>query len=264
MKKIGFVIVLTVLSHFIAFGQNQDNFEFIINGCGDNQTITILRYTGTARNICIPDRINGIPVTVIGDYAFQMRNGENRPRIIGNSIIITNSPISQIFEIGLFSVVIPNTVKVIGEGAFANNLLKSIEIPDSVIEIKSGAFSWNQLTHVEIPNSIKEIQPNVFRNNPLISVTIPDSVIWIHSSAFHSHIDWIRSSAFFGNRDNVIIPEKIIIGKSAKIWTSYAGEIKYESISQDIMNGFADYYYQNDKKRGCYTFSNAMWNYSEL
>jgi hypothetical protein len=36
-----------------------------------NYAVTITGYTGSATNIVIPGTINGLPVTAIGDYAFE-------------------------------------------------------------------------------------------------------------------------------------------------------------------------------------------------
>ena len=42
--------------------------------------------------------------------------------------------------LGITSVIIPNTVKIIGEGAFRHNNLTRVTIPNSVTSIGSGAF----------------------------------------------------------------------------------------------------------------------------
>ncbi len=112
----------------------------------------------------------------------------------------------------LTSVVIPDSVAAIGDGAFSwcaklttitlsEGLisigdkafyecweLTCVTIPDSVTEIGNYAFSDCQaLTSVTIGNSVTELKRCVFSDcKKLIAITIPDSVITIESSAFHS------------------------------------------------------------------------------
>ena len=54
-------------------------------------------------------------------------------------------------------IVIPDSAKVIADGAFSWDDLKSVDIPDSVSEIGEEAFSLNKLKRVVIPASINEI-----------------------------------------------------------------------------------------------------------
>src|SRR5438445_6062883 len=45
----------------------QAQFDYVTN---DDNTITITGYTGPGGDVTIPNTINGLPVTFIGDYAF--------------------------------------------------------------------------------------------------------------------------------------------------------------------------------------------------
>ena len=147
----------------------------------DRATGTITRYNGTrAGHLTIPASFGGIPVTGIGNSAFE-----------GNqltSVTIPNSVTSigswAFAENQLASVTIPNSVTYIHWGAFAHNQLTSVTIPNSVTTIVNGAFMHNRLTSVTIPNSVTRIQNNTFRHNQLTSVTIPNSVIDIGGGAF--------------------------------------------------------------------------------
>ena len=83
------------------------------------------------------------------------------------------------------SLVIPNTVTVIGERAFADNRLTSVTIPASVTTIGQRAFLTNQLTSVVIPNSVTTIGAGAFAHNRLTgSLIIPDSVTSLGNDAF--------------------------------------------------------------------------------
>ena len=155
-------------------------------------------YSDYSGDIVIPETVtyDGItyPVTVIGDYAFWFSE-------------ITN-------------IVIPNSIKEIGEGAFGHcNSLTSIEIPKSVLMIWYRPFEGcNNLTNIVvaednpvydsrdncnaiimsecntlyagckntcIPNTVTDIGPQAFlRCTSLYEIEIPSSVTTIWSSAF--------------------------------------------------------------------------------
>ncbi len=87
----------------------------------------------------------------------------------------------------LTSVIIPNSVTLIGTYAFTNcSSLASISIPNSVTLIGDSAFyNCTSLVSVTIPNSVTLIGNSAFANcTSLVSVTIPNSVISIGDSAF--------------------------------------------------------------------------------
>ena len=124
-------------------------------------------------------------------------------------------------------ITLPNTLKTIGEGAFAGctslrtvnfednsqltsigdsafrfcSSLTSIIIPESVTSIGSGAFRFcSSLTSITIPDSVMSIGEGVFEDcSNLTSITIPDSVTSIGNSAFSN------SSSL----SSIIIPESV-------------------------------------------------------
>ena len=147
-------------------------------------------------------------------------------------------------------VVIPDTVKEIGAGAFSDcNNLKSVSIPNSVTGIRSRAFKGcTALEDITIPESVVEIGVNAFFgtkwlenqrqkdllvvvNNILVdgqkssgTVTIPETVNSIGAEAFYEcstlenvvipasvrNIEW---AAFYGCSElkSVNIPEEGVI-----------------------------------------------------
>jgi hypothetical protein len=116
----------------------------------ENRQVTIVRYTGTAKQVSIPEIMEGSPVTAIGERAFY--NNE------------------------LTSVAIPSGVTSIGAWAFYNNALASVTLGDSVATIGERAFAYNALTSVAIPRSVATIAGWAFAYNALTSVTVPRSV----------------------------------------------------------------------------------------
>lgn len=140
----------------------------------------------SATSIAIPDRIDGLPVTVIGDFAF-MRNKE------------------------LIAVKIPDSVTSIGEDAFYQcEALTSVVIPGSVNVIGRQAFTaCIGLTSLTIENGVKDIEYAAFRKTGLTSLSLPDSVISIGNDAF-------GDTAWFNNQPD----GSIYIGK---VYYQYKG-----------------------------------------
>ena len=113
---------------------------------------------------------------------FAIKNGEG---IIPQGIIEIRA--GAFFGGTLQSVIIPNSVKKIGEHAFQDcSSLQPITIPNSVTEIGESAFAGcSSLQSVTIPNSVTKIGQCAFQGcSSLQSLTIPDSVTEIGENAF--------------------------------------------------------------------------------
>jgi hypothetical protein len=108
----------------------QDQIEYTnIDGA-----ITVAHYVGLGGVVAIPDTINDLPVTNIGEQAFN------------NCFNLTN-------------VTIPDSVITIGDAAFAYcTSLSSVTIPNSVTNIESWAFAYCiSLTTVTMGNGVTSI-----------------------------------------------------------------------------------------------------------
>lgn len=242
MKKRFLSVILTLsiicaLFPTVTFAATYGSLTYEVN---DDNTVTITDYNGynkPVRDFVIPAEIDGLPVTSIGDDAFE-------------------------FGSNLTSVTIPDSITYIGAGAFYHcSILNSVTIPDSVTSIGAGAFSMcdnldsvyisdlaaylnidfggstsnpmyyadklyinNQLaTNIEIPYGVTQIPVYAFDGcDTLKSITIPESVAVIDSSAFGDcsslininipeSVTYIGSSAFFGcdSLTNINIPESV-------------------------------------------------------
>ncbi len=100
------------------------------------------------------------------------------------------------------SIIIPQSVTKIGEGAFSNlEGLRTIVIPGTVKEIARNAFSNNKdIEKVEINNGLERICDRAFYNCAnLQAITLPDSIIDIGSECFR----------YCYKLDNVKLPENL-------------------------------------------------------
>jgi BspA type Leucine rich repeat region (6 copies) len=180
----------------------QAQFTYITN----NGTITITKYTGGGV-VTIPSTTNGLPVTSIGDDAFDgcavtsvtIPNSVTNigQKVFYNCHSLTNAMIgTNVADIGyevfsgcykLPSITIPNSVTNIGDWAFYYcSSLTNVTIPNKVTSIGDGAFyGCSNLTSVTIGNSVTNIGYDVFYDcYSLTSVTIPNSITSIATNAF--------------------------------------------------------------------------------
>jgi len=187
----------------------------------NNGSITITRYTGSGGAVFIPNTIDDLPVTSIGQEAFNTVGGLTSV-VIG--LNVTNIGRFAFFQCGnLASVTIPEGVTSIGDDAFAScRNLTSVAIPASLTSIGEAAFSaCFRLAEIDvnpgnpvytsvagvmftrsldtlieypdgkaestyaIPSSVTSIGGGAFYNcYNLTSITIPNTVTNIGESAF--------------------------------------------------------------------------------
>lgn len=140
------VISLAAVMPAVTVGAENYDVETFVWGnykCEKNwgETITIVKYLAHETSITIPNEIDGLPVTAIGDHAF-------------NNTIVTQE------------VEFPNTLKYIGEGAFEDNwTLREVILPDSVTCIDKYAFkNCTALKILKLPNDYCDIRFGAFDN----------------------------------------------------------------------------------------------------
>jgi hypothetical protein len=128
----------------------------------DGTNVTITGYTGSNGVVTIPDTIDGLPVTGVGEAAFHVSN-------------ITN-------------VLIPDGVTSIGDYAFYYcTRLTGVTIPNSVTNIGESAFyGCSGLTSLAMPGGLTAIGGSAFSGCTYLNgITIPDGVTTIGGGAFY-------------------------------------------------------------------------------
>jgi hypothetical protein len=164
----------------------QAQFTFTTN----NGTISITGHTGAVASVTyltIPDTITGLPVTSIGDQAFEFCTSLTNVTMGTNLANIGG----QAFEycLSLTSVALGANVTNIGYEAFADCVsLPTVTIPSRVTSIGDDTFWFcSSLTNVTIPGSVTRIGAFAFGYcTSLTNVMIPSSVTSIGDNAFDS------------------------------------------------------------------------------
>ena len=164
----------------------------------------------------------------------QYRSFDSASYIIPNSVtVIGDMAFAGYYN--LTSVTIPNSVTSIGDDAFGYTGLTSITIPSSVMSIGEGAFyDCDDLTSVTILDGLMTIGKGAFIGTGLTSITIPNSVTVIGETAFANcadlesitiseNVTTIGGTAFYGcplRSITVKNPTPPVLGDSS-VFTSY-------------------------------------------
>ncbi len=173
------------------------HLRYELNEVGDSYTVAGVDDDCNDLAIEIPYYYKGLPVTAIGEGAFM-----GYPD--GDSDIV----MPHLFD--LESIVLPDSIKTIGEGAFSDlHSLESIAIPNGVTKIENGTFAHTPLSkgitlpesletignyafelcafkNIKIPDGVRSIGVDAFGYCMLESITLPDSVAEIGQGAFSS------------------------------------------------------------------------------
>ena len=148
-------------------------------------TCVITGYEGDAKELAIPEELNGYRVTSIGQDAFRNCDSLTSVTIPDGVTSIGNGAFYGCKA--LTSITIPEGVTIIGDSAFWNcSSLTSITIPNGVTSIGASAFQeCRSLTSISIPESVTIIGDRAFYGcSALTSITIPDGVTIIRDRAF--------------------------------------------------------------------------------
>lgn len=186
----------------------ESDFEFKLSE--DGTFIKLTKYNGNAEHLVIPETIQGVPVEVIGMAFGGCENNKMK------------------------SVVIPSSVKVIGNNAFGGYAsLEEVTLPEKLLRIDGEAFSrCESLEKVTLPEELLYIEAYAFSNTGLTSVTLPKS------------LEYMGKGAFFGcnNLAEINIPDDAAFllknaTECAEVLDKYYSEEEFTNTGDDIFSG---------------------------
>ncbi len=150
--------LLLLLAGLFGGAYGQANLIWVTNSA----QITITDWTGSPAEITIPDHINGLPVTEIGEFAFI--NNETLSSVTFGTNVVEIGFASFQACISLSSITIPSGVTNLGSYAFYGcRGLSGVTMPDSVKSIGIYAFAGCiGLSSFTIPPGVSTISDRVF------------------------------------------------------------------------------------------------------
>ena len=178
-------------------GITAEKIPFAITTNADGVSCAITGYTGSGGAVTIPSTIFGMPVTSIGDFAFNACFSLTSVTIPSSVTSIGIDAFNACFN--LTSVTIPNSVTSIGGFAFGlcNGLTAITVDPQnpSYSSVNGVLFDKAQTTLIQypsglngsyiIPSGVTTIGPQAFSGSTKLTVvTIPASVTFIDNKAF--------------------------------------------------------------------------------
>lgn len=124
--------------------------------------LEILSYEGIESRVRVPEEIDGVPVRVIGSHIFPRRDW----------LVITE-------------LVLPESVRLIKEGAFVLSGLERVVLPKNLQKIEGYVFEGcHNLREINLPKTLKELPDGLFSGCGFQKFVIPASVKYIGMKAF--------------------------------------------------------------------------------
>jgi hypothetical protein len=258
------LIAVTIQAQTVSFGTEMNP---------DGKSLTITGFKGSASEITVPQTIDSLPVTAIGEFAFDDK---------GLTSLVLPEGLETIGLLSfsgnkLTSLTIPSTVTNIS-GAFSNNMLESVVFPDNLTVIDSISFQGNQLTAVTLPAKLERIGQLAFASNQLTEIVIPDSVHTIDSGAFADNglrsivlpnsLKKLSTNIYMDNYlTSLVIPDSVVLvagglsSRGNKITTVTIGEnVELKFYGDPVDELFYDCYTTgNGRQKGTYIFDGGKW-----
>ncbi len=200
----------------LEFDLSRDKTYYILNGIGNC----------TREHIVVPAEYNGLPVTTIGDYAFDTT--QNIKSVVISEGITTLGQVAFGQCTKLETVTIPTTVNEISDFCFAYcSSLKTVNVHSGITYIGNSAFSGTAIESIVLPEGLTYLGSYAFANTCLTEITIPVGVTDIFSGTFFnapiasvvflSELKTIGDNAFCGiTAETIVLPDSVTnVGNAA-------------------------------------------------
>ena len=200
----------------------ESDFEFRLSK--DGTFIGITKYKGNAKNLVIPETIQGLPVEVIGGFIL---NKKIKSVVIPSSVKVIQELAFSSCE-SLENVTLPEELFYIGKKAFSDCVsLKMVTLPEKLFAIEEDAFSNTGLTSVTLPKGLEYLDRAFRECNNLAEINIPDDAAFLLKNAtecvealkeYYKSKQW--TSSFTNTGDEIfsgsIIDESVALQKKLR------------------------------------------------
>lgn len=186
-KNLSLLLVLSLLFSITCLNASAKTTynDFVVDFDSSSKFIRICEYTGSDKDVVIPNEVLGYNVHYIDSEAFIDNTTLESVKL---PYYLTSVGTYAFYNCSSLSTVeIPSFVTYIGEKAFANcSGLSKVVIKGKITYLNSSVFeNCTSLTNVTLPNTLTNISSNAFKNcSSLRIISIPDSVTAIDSKAF--------------------------------------------------------------------------------
>jgi len=244
-------------------------------------------YTLTDADVVVDN--NGIITSCSYDFVNGFKDIIIPNVLDGRTVLGIKDGWTGIFEgKGIESLILPSTLKTIGNSAFCSNKLKAILLPEGLESIGVNAFDSNSLTSITLPKSVSFIGTSAFSWNTLTTYKLPASEKvgyvfngWldngdtkyaagaeISASSYYSYTAQFTLAT--GVEDNTVLNETIIITSKAGskiICVEAAGfnrvniiDISGKMVASQLLDQVSTTINLSDKANGVYmlSFSNSQ------
>ena len=238
-----FVLIAMLVTTFALSGYTDthdtfsiDNVEYrFLNADDKDGDIVVTGYRGLAKNIVIPQEIEGHRIVGIDNNAFA-HNPHMRTLVIEAEAAISYSAFANCYMLNSVKIRKPLAIDSYAFSMCQN--LEKVEIEDSseITKISGSAFAdCINLKEFPVPQNVTEIGDRAFANcGALTTVSLPDSLKEIGSQAF----------ANCYSLQKVVIPKNVkAIGSSVFENCSMINEFEYTTDIGNFYQWFGDYNY---------------------
>lgn len=160
-------------------------------------------------------------VTKIGDYAFSDDYSTLNSVVIPNSVTEIGEGAFKDFG-GLEKIDLPNSLEKIGKEAFKGcSLLTEISIPEGITSIEDSTFASTGLKTIEFPKSLKSIGDKAFSSlEELENITLPSGLESISPTAFLECLE-LKSYDVTDENPNLTTVDGVLFSKDKTVLVAY-------------------------------------------
>lgn len=153
-------------------------------------------------NVTIPEKIDGLPVRMIGESAFHSNCSLKTVELPEGLTVISDSAFRRCEC--LTDINFPDSLIIIGDSAFSSCDLRIANFGYNLKTIDASAFANNRkLKNVNFQENLKTIDGFAFENCGIVSVTLPDSLTYLDFSALDGceHVESLHIGAGLATDD---------------------------------------------------------------